>query len=204
LLSCAGQTCGFARITATARRSGSPPSVAASNPAARRADNPAPSAQLSGTDPEPPYHPASDRRRPSRYGGKARWSNRSAGAGTRASVGIRSKLRRRIVVGIAVAHQAAPCRNSRLTEAAATRPTSTLPTRRPRRCCRERAQRYPIVSGPVGGSSMGVVPGCVGGSGAGGKSGVSGTTGPLSGGSSTGRCPGRVGGSWAGCGCGPG
>src|ERR1700676_4915960 len=65
-------------------------------------------------------------------------------------------------------------------------------------------QRYPIVSGPVGGSSVGVVPGRVGGSRTGGESGVAGTTGPLSGGSSTGRCPSLVGGSWAGRGFDPG
>jgi hypothetical protein len=61
-------------------------------------------------------------------------------------------------------------------------------------------ESQPMVSGPIWGSSIGLVPGCVGGSRAGGGEAGGGTTGPRSGGSSIGRLPGCVGGSLEGCG----
>jgi len=70
--------------------------------------------------------------------------------------------------------------------------------------CLIRTSRYPTVSGPIGGSSIGAVPGCVGGSFAGVGSGAGGTMGALSGGSSIGRFPGSVSGSGGGTGFGLG
>jgi hypothetical protein len=70
-------------------------------------------------------------------------------------------------------------------------PESAAPYRGPFFRLRGALRHYPIESGSVGGSSTGGSPGRVGGSWAGGESGISGTTGPLSGGPSIGRRPGR-------------